>query len=84
MTIDDDDRGIGRDRENDNHNDSDNDRWRDLCRMVAEETNPARMSALLDELITALDKRRQKFRKDGSGDGDVGSEIDLLPETKEN
>jgi hypothetical protein len=52
--------------------------------MVAEEKNPTRMSTLLDELITALDKRRQNFRQDGPADGDLGSGIDLMPETEEN
>jgi hypothetical protein len=43
----------------------DNDRWRQLCRMVADEKNPTRMSALLDELITILDQRRRRYRHDG-------------------
>lgn len=85
MKIDEDHRGIRRDPENEKYNDddSDNDRWRDLCRMVAEEKNPARMSALLDELITALDQRRQKFRRDGPADGHMGFGIDLRPGTEE-
>jgi hypothetical protein len=91
MKIDENGRGIGRDRESNNaagdgkHNgkDADNDRWRDLCRMVAEEKSPARMSALLDELITALDKRRQNFRQDGPADGDLSFGIDLTPETED-
>jgi hypothetical protein len=91
MKTDNNDRGIEQDCEsstagsNGNHNgkDPDNDRWRDLCRMVAEEKHPARMSALLDELITALDKRRQNFRQDGPAE-DVDSGIDLMPEAEEN
>lgn len=86
MKIDDDHRGIRRDPENEKYNesDSDNDRWRDLCRMVAKEKNPTRMSALLDELIIALDKRRRNFRQDGPGDGDLVFNIDVMPETGEN
>ena len=91
MQIDENGRGIERDSESnndrdDNHNyqDGNDDRWRELCRMVAEEKNPARMSALLDELISALDKRRQNFRQDGPADGDLGLGIDLIPETEEN
>jgi hypothetical protein len=85
MKIDEDHRGIRRDPENEKYNDddSDNDRWRDLCRMVAKEKNPTRMSTLLDELIIALDKRRQNFRQDGPADGHIGFGIDLRPGTEE-
>jgi hypothetical protein len=92
MKIDEKGRGIEQDHKSNNRNgdhnnkdvdDADNNRWRELCRMVAEEKNPARMSTLLDELITALDKRRQNFREDGPADGDLGSGINLLPETEE-
>jgi hypothetical protein len=67
------------------NNDNDNsDRWRDLCRDVADEQNPERMSLLIDELITVLDKRRQKFREDGPSDDRAASGGELMLETEEN
>jgi hypothetical protein len=33
--------------------------WRHLCQLVSNESNPQRLSQLLDQLITALDARRQ-------------------------
>jgi hypothetical protein len=33
--------------------------WRRLCKLVAEETDPRRLSKLIDELIRALDVRRR-------------------------
>jgi hypothetical protein len=68
-----------------NDNDNDNsDRWRDLCRDVADEQNPERMSLLIDELITVLDKRRQKFREVGPSHDRAASGDALMPEIEEN
>jgi hypothetical protein len=33
-------------------------RWQKLCKLVAEERNPQRLSELVDQLIEALDARR--------------------------
>jgi hypothetical protein len=37
--------------------------WRKLCRSVADEPDPKRLSELLDQLIEKLDARRQALRK---------------------
>jgi hypothetical protein len=39
--------------------------WRELCALVAEESNPERLSELADELIRALDERKEALRKRG-------------------
>jgi ribosomal protein S7 len=39
--------------------------WRELCALVAEESDPQRLSALADELIRALDERKEALRKRG-------------------
>jgi hypothetical protein len=41
-----------------NGKDGDNS-WRELCRKVAEEPDPERLSKLVEELIKVLDARRQ-------------------------
>jgi hypothetical protein len=37
-------------------------RWQELCKLVAEERNPQRLSELVDQLIEALDARRDALR----------------------
>jgi hypothetical protein len=44
---------------------TEDDDWRRLCRSVADESDPQRLSALVDELIQVLDKRRQENKQDG-------------------
>ena len=39
--------------------------WRELCALVAEESDPHRLSELADELIRALDERKEEFFKRG-------------------
>jgi hypothetical protein len=36
--------------------------WQRLCKLVADERNPQRLSELVDELIEALDARRDALR----------------------
>jgi hypothetical protein len=43
----------------------DDEGWRRLCKLVADEPDPQRMSELIDELVKALDERRQKGAEDG-------------------
>ena len=40
--------------------------WRNLCRKVADEPDPQRLSELVDQLIKVLDARRQRFQQDGA------------------
>jgi hypothetical protein len=42
----------------------DDNRWRKLCEMVATESDPNRLSQLLDQLLTELDARRETLRED--------------------
>ena len=44
---------------------TEDDDWRRLCRSVADESDPRRLSALVDELIQVLDRRRQENKQDG-------------------
>jgi hypothetical protein len=37
--------------------------WRELCALVAEESDPHRLSELADELIRALDDRKEELFK---------------------
>jgi hypothetical protein len=37
--------------------------WRKLCSMVVEETDPQRLSALLDQLIRSLQAHRQELNE---------------------
>ena len=39
--------------------------WRNLCKKVAHEPDPQRLSELVDQLIRVLDVRRQKNQQDG-------------------
>jgi hypothetical protein len=39
--------------------------WRKLCALVAEESNPQRLSELIDQLIKALNVRRQELQGNG-------------------
>jgi hypothetical protein len=39
--------------------------WRKLCKLVADETDPKRLSRLIDELIKALDARKRELHKTG-------------------
>jgi hypothetical protein len=39
--------------------------WRELCALVAEESDPHRLSELADELIRALDERKEELIKRG-------------------
>jgi hypothetical protein len=41
--------------------------WRKLCALVAEENNPQRLSELIDQLIKALNVRRQELQGNGQG-----------------
>jgi hypothetical protein len=50
--------------------------WRKLCRMVAEEKDPYRFSELVDELVRALDSRKQKFDRGPSDPGDISGQND--------
>ena len=38
--------------------------WRQLCAMVAEESDPQRLSELVDQIIVALDAQELRNRKD--------------------
>jgi hypothetical protein len=37
--------------------------WRKLCKLVAAESDPRRLSELVDQLIEKLDARRRTLRK---------------------
>jgi hypothetical protein len=39
--------------------------WRKLCKLVVDETDPSRLSKLLDELIKALDARKRDLHTRG-------------------
>jgi hypothetical protein len=39
--------------------------WRNLCKKVADEPDPQRLSELVDKLIKVLDARRQTNQQDG-------------------
>jgi hypothetical protein len=41
--------------------------WRKLCALVTEEHNPQRLSELIDQLIKALNVRRQQLQGNGQG-----------------
>jgi hypothetical protein len=40
----------------------DDNRWRKLCELVATESDPHRISQLLDQLLKELDARREALR----------------------
>jgi hypothetical protein len=40
----------------------DDNRWRKLCELVATESDPRRISQLLDQLLKELDARREALR----------------------
>jgi hypothetical protein len=40
---------------------SEEEKWRQLCQLAANETDPQRLSELVDQLIRALDARRRAF-----------------------
>lgn len=42
----------------------DDNRWRKLCELVAVESDPKRLSQLLDQLLKELDARREALRED--------------------
>jgi hypothetical protein len=44
----------------------DDNRWRKLCEMVAAESDPHRLSQLLDQLLNELDDRREAIRGTGN------------------
>jgi len=51
--------------------------WRKLCAMVAEESNPQRLSELIDQLIKALHVRRHELQKNARaapGSGTTGDD----------
>lgn len=51
--------------------------WRELCALAAVESNPERLSELVEELIGALDARKQALRKrEGPGNMLSGSATD--------
>ena len=52
---------------------TDDKNWRRLCRMVSDEQDPHRLSELVNELIKALDSRRQELAQESPNRGD-GSE----------
>jgi hypothetical protein len=39
--------------------------WRKLCALVAMESDPQRLSELVDEIIKALDSRKQELQRSG-------------------
>jgi hypothetical protein len=39
--------------------------WRQLCRLVADEPDPQRLSKLVDQLIKVLDARKKELEKSG-------------------
>ena len=49
---------------------TDDKNWRRLCRMVSDEQDPHRLSELVNELIKALDSRRQKLAQESPTRGD--------------
>ncbi len=40
-------------------------RWRRLCELVATESDPQRLSELLNQLVKELDARREALRESG-------------------
>jgi len=38
--------------------------WRDLCKLIAVEQDPQRLSQLVDNLIKAMDERRDRLEAD--------------------
>jgi hypothetical protein len=42
--------------------------WRTLCEAVANEHDPQRLVELVDELLKAMDKRREALRENGEND----------------
>jgi hypothetical protein len=50
---------------------TDDKNWRRLCRMVSDEQDPHRLSELVDELIKALDSRRQNLTQESPSRGDA-------------
>jgi hypothetical protein len=47
--------------------------WRKLCALVAEESNPQRLSELIDQLIKALNARRRELQGNGQRSNSVPS-----------
>jgi|HubBroStandDraft_4_1064222.scaffolds.fasta_scaffold1121052_1 hypothetical protein len=47
--------------------------WRKLCKQVADETDPRRLSRLIDDLIKALDARKHELHKSGPQPNHGGS-----------
>jgi hypothetical protein len=43
--------------------DKDDKEWRRLCELVAAESNPERLSRLIDQLLKELDARRKALRE---------------------
>ena len=50
--------------------------WRQLCESVSKESDPHRLSELLDRLIEKLDARRKALSGQSQGSADNSSEDD--------
>ncbi len=43
--------------------DNEKEDWQNLCKLVADESDPQRLSELVEQLIQALDARRQELKR---------------------
>jgi hypothetical protein len=57
--------GMTNDKRKDDKDHLGENQWRNLCKKVADEPDPQRLSELVDQLIKVLDARRQKNQQDG-------------------
>jgi hypothetical protein len=53
----------------------DDNRWRKLCELVAVESDPKRLSQLLDQLLKELDARRDALREGEKNSGSTQEKI---------
>jgi len=47
--------------------------WRELCNLIADEQDPQRLCDLVDQLIKAMDDRKQRLRTSGKKANPVSS-----------
>jgi len=47
--------------------------WRELCDLIADEQDPQRLCDLVDQLIKAMDDRKQRLRTSGKKANPVSS-----------
>jgi hypothetical protein len=45
-----------------------NQEWRDLCDLISKEKDPQRLSQLVDNLIRAMDERKQRLKAEAKKD----------------